>query len=207
MSEVPRRGRLNHDEIIAAAIPSFHENGYAQTTLADVARRLGVTDKALYYYFGSKDALYLECLNRCANEVGAMIDSIARSERPGLEKIKSFARAMIRRPALQLHSSRLPGHLVNEEAAVRFSAARRAHEENVIGWIRDGIADRSILAEDPELLWDWSRGALVCFGAGSGRDPGRDPERLEKEALAMLDRSLGANRGGKRRPADRPVRR
>jgi AcrR family transcriptional regulator len=45
-------------EIIAAALASFAERGFAATRLDDIARRAGVTRGTLYLYFASKEELF-----------------------------------------------------------------------------------------------------------------------------------------------------
>jgi AcrR family transcriptional regulator len=45
-------------EIIAAALASFAERGYAATRLDDIAQRAGVTRGTLYLYFPSKEELF-----------------------------------------------------------------------------------------------------------------------------------------------------
>ncbi|HET6470754.1 MAG TPA: TetR family transcriptional regulator [Pseudomonadales bacterium] len=50
------------DTLIEAAIDEFSRNGYAATTLADIARRAGVTTGAVYAHFDGKLDLLLEAL-------------------------------------------------------------------------------------------------------------------------------------------------
>jgi len=49
-------------KLLTAARKQFAEKGYAQTTFKDVGREAGVTHAALYQYFDSKQALYLDTL-------------------------------------------------------------------------------------------------------------------------------------------------
>lgn len=44
--------------IIDAGLNAFGRNGYAKTSMNDVARAAGVSKAALFYYFGTKQALY-----------------------------------------------------------------------------------------------------------------------------------------------------
>ena len=53
-----RRKDARPSEILAAALETFVEHGYAATRLEEVARRAGVTKGTLYIYFESKDALF-----------------------------------------------------------------------------------------------------------------------------------------------------
>ena len=53
-----RRKEERPSEILAAALETFVEHGYAATRLEEVARRAGVTKGTLYIYFESKEALF-----------------------------------------------------------------------------------------------------------------------------------------------------
>jgi AcrR family transcriptional regulator len=48
------------DLILAAALVAFGENGYANTRLADIARRAGVSTSTVLRYFPSKDEIFRE---------------------------------------------------------------------------------------------------------------------------------------------------
>src|ERR1700690_4297745 len=54
-----RRKAQRPQEIIAAAFLEFSKNGYAVTTLDQVAERAGVTKGTIYVYFESKEHLFI----------------------------------------------------------------------------------------------------------------------------------------------------
>lgn len=58
---VPRAARER--QVLAAATEEFGRHGYEATTVAAVAARVGVTKPLVHQYFGSKQDLYLACLN------------------------------------------------------------------------------------------------------------------------------------------------
>lgn len=51
------RGRL-----LASAAELFSNRGYAATTVREIVARAGVTKPVLYYYFGSKEGIYLDLM-------------------------------------------------------------------------------------------------------------------------------------------------
>jgi AcrR family transcriptional regulator len=53
-----RRKEARPDEILAAALASFAERGFAATRLEDVAARAGISKGTLYLYFGGKEELF-----------------------------------------------------------------------------------------------------------------------------------------------------
>jgi AcrR family transcriptional regulator len=54
--------RSPRDDIIAAATKLFAERGYAQTTMSDIARAVGLQQSSLYYWFRRKELLLQEAL-------------------------------------------------------------------------------------------------------------------------------------------------
>lgn len=57
VNAVPRLSGDAREEIKAAALELFATRGYGQTSLREVAGRLGISKAALYYHFSSKDDL------------------------------------------------------------------------------------------------------------------------------------------------------
>lgn len=69
---VPRAERT--DQILDVAIQVFADRGYAAASVADVAARAGISKPLIYQYFGSKDGLYLACLDRTARALLARLE-------------------------------------------------------------------------------------------------------------------------------------
>jgi AcrR family transcriptional regulator len=57
---VPRFER--EQQIIAAAVGEFGARGYSGASVVAIARQTGISKPLIYQYFGSKDGLYLACL-------------------------------------------------------------------------------------------------------------------------------------------------
>lgn len=51
------------ERLLAEALRLFTARGYAATTVREIVEAAGVTKPVLYYYFGSKEGLYLEIMN------------------------------------------------------------------------------------------------------------------------------------------------
>src|SRR6202167_1300729 len=71
----PRRRRKAQrpQEIIEAAFLEFSKNGYAVTTLDQVAERAGVTKGTIYVYFESKEHLFISMVREA---VKATMDTV-----------------------------------------------------------------------------------------------------------------------------------
>jgi len=51
------------ERLLAEALSLFTAKGYAATTVREIVAAAGVTKPVIYYYFGSKEGLYLEIMN------------------------------------------------------------------------------------------------------------------------------------------------
>jgi AcrR family transcriptional regulator len=56
-------------EILAVATREFAEHGYSGARVDEIAERTRTTKRMLYYYFGSKEGLYTEVLERAYAEI------------------------------------------------------------------------------------------------------------------------------------------
>ncbi len=74
-----RRRESSREEILEAARRVMMRGGIAKTTVEAVARELGMTKTALYYYYPSKDALLFEI-------IFAVFESHAQSVHDAVEK-------------------------------------------------------------------------------------------------------------------------
>jgi len=81
---VPRAER--EAQIVTAATEVFGAQGFAATSVADVAARAGISKPLIYQYFGSKEGLFTACLRRAGAILADEIERIARGDAVGLER-------------------------------------------------------------------------------------------------------------------------
>jgi len=74
-----RRKEARPEELVAAALEVFVERGFEATTLAEVARRAGVTKGTIYLYFENKEALFKAVVRETIVPVIAQGEALARS--------------------------------------------------------------------------------------------------------------------------------
>jgi TetR/AcrR family transcriptional regulator len=82
------RGERTRKRILEAAAEFFAANGYGETRLEDVARRVGVQRAALVYYFRGKQDLYDAVLAEAAGDLVGRIQEILRIEAPLRERLE-----------------------------------------------------------------------------------------------------------------------
>ena len=67
------------DQILDVALHAFARSGYHNTSMNEVADKLGVTKPVLYQYFDSKRALYLELLDHVGRDLVSHVTERAAS--------------------------------------------------------------------------------------------------------------------------------
>jgi AcrR family transcriptional regulator len=122
-----RRNR-SREEILEAARQVLLRNGIAGTTLEAVAREVGVTKAALYYYFPSKDALFFELVfGNLESQAQAVHDAVEKSA-TGADALGAIVRESVETFAPRLDDFRLAflQAQVAGQGAVHFDAQQFA---------------------------------------------------------------------------------
>jgi AcrR family transcriptional regulator len=81
---VPRLER--ETQILAVASEIFAADGFGATNIQVVAEQAGISKPLIYNYFGSKEGLFLACLERAGGIVADEIERIAQGDAVGIER-------------------------------------------------------------------------------------------------------------------------
>lgn len=183
---------LKYNAIISVATRKFMERGYADTTLADIARELGITDKALYYYFRNKEDLAYQCVSSGQAWVYPHIEKCDELPVSGYEKMYRHVRYAVEQSRVAgPMMAWMPAKLARSRRGRRLRETQIRHRDMLIDWIRQGQEDGSILPGDPVVLWNLLFGALNWIPAWAGPDTVYD-EALVDHALLIVERLLKA---------------
>lgn len=74
----------------------FWERGYENASLADLIGAMDIKGSSLYAAFGSKEALFRECLELYQNSHGLALAGLAARDRPARERLAAFLDACAR---------------------------------------------------------------------------------------------------------------
>nr|WP_035906978.1 MULTISPECIES: TetR/AcrR family transcriptional regulator [unclassified Lebetimonas] len=77
-------------QIMKTALKLFAEHGFYNTTIADIAKEMGMSVGNMYNYFPSKESLAKELLIYTSNRFGEKLKEINEMDIPGKEKIKKI---------------------------------------------------------------------------------------------------------------------
>lgn len=203
-----QKGEQTKALILNAALETFHERGYEQTTMRAIAKRAGVSLGNAYYYFGSKEHLiqafyhrtheqHLEALKAAPPETSlkARLLTLMRLKFSTLEPYHEFAGVLFKTAA-------------NPQSALNpFAADSDPVRNESIGVFKDLVEDsnvripKDLRAELPYLLWLYHMG-LILFWIHDSSKKQKRTYRLVDTTVDLLDRliSLASN------PLMRPVR-
>ena len=89
--EISKRSKattLNaRERLLETAISLFAQKGYAGTTVREIAQQAGVSKPVLYYYFESKEGLFLSILEQAENLQIRMLTDVLESRGTVLERL------------------------------------------------------------------------------------------------------------------------
>jgi TetR/AcrR family transcriptional regulator len=78
------------ERLLAAALLLFNEKGYAASSVREIVQVAGVTKPVLYYYFGSKEGIYLELMESSYRIFESITATISSLDGSADEKIIQF---------------------------------------------------------------------------------------------------------------------
>jgi AcrR family transcriptional regulator len=80
-------------QLLDVAERLFAANGYGSTSIEGIAREAGVSRPVVYAHFGSKDGIYLACLERARGQLDEMLASAVASASGPREQLERGANA------------------------------------------------------------------------------------------------------------------
>ncbi|MEV3965685.1 TetR/AcrR family transcriptional regulator [Nocardia sp. NPDC050193] len=81
-SGIDNRRTDTRDRILSVALRLFAEQGYANTTLREIAEELGVTKAALYFHFKTKEDILAAILRGHLDRLDALVDAAPHPSTP-----------------------------------------------------------------------------------------------------------------------------
>ncbi len=211
-SHAPRLARRERmDEILVAARDSFCEKGYAASSMADIAARVGVVEGALYKYFATKRELLLKVLEHWYEQ---MFGDYAR-DLAGLASRRAQLRQLIWRHLLAIHNfpllCRLMFREVRSEADYHGSglhAANRRYTQLLLDVIEHGVAAGEFRNDvPPTLLRDLIYGGAehLSWNYVCGRGT-LEIDRVADQLTALLCEGIAAPAASSLIPVPKPRR-
>jgi AcrR family transcriptional regulator len=192
-----RRAEARPDEVLDAALALFTEQGFAKTSVAQIAARSGLSKGAVYLYFPSKEAILKGLVSRALGPItDAGFAAMAQHQGDPRPVIARFLRMMAQ--AMANPTTRAVPLIVLHEAPAAPEIAALFRDEVLMrllpaltALLRQGVEGGTIRAIDPELTARSVMGPVLAhllLSALFGIEPqdGLQMERLVENHLAIL---------------------
>ena len=180
--------------LLHEAAASFNRRGYYGTSLAEIAKKLGVTKAALYTYVPSKEDLLYYCHEAAMENAIETLHKAQAGGGNGLQKLTTTLRHYM---GMTLGDKGAYVVLLEENAMKPAHARtiinrRDKFEQGLREFVVEGIADGSIVQCDPKLAvfmmmgaLNWGRKWFRPNGAWSGA-------QIAFAMTQMLERSISS---------------
>lgn len=186
--------KRKRDAVIGVAASAFNRRGFANTSMDDVARALGVTKPTLYQYFSSKQDILYECHHRAMDHGEAGLSLAAEQGGDGRERLMAYLRRYMQGifgefgtcAVLTDVDSLTPDQ--REAVVTRRSAISRATQ----ALIEEGIADGSLAPVDAKLATLFTLGAVNWIPLWYRENGPNTPEQIVEEFIRLLSHGVAA---------------
>jgi AcrR family transcriptional regulator len=196
MKSKRRRGtgsvsKLQYDEreeqILSIASALFEARGYERTSLKTIADEAGIETASLYYYFSSKEHLYVQVMDRSLLILGDNVKKATEAVTDPWEKLECAAIAhcesMLARKFVQvLFHPRFP--LEISEKSLRELKRQRRDYERIIRDIVDALALRE--GVDRTLFLNFFMSSMNYSGLWYTPEGRLTPAQIASGAIAIL---------------------
>ncbi len=147
----PPAHAAKHTALLDAAAQEFNARGLAGASIGRIARAMGLTRAAVYYYVKDREDLAVQCYRRTCEIMAADLAAAQSAPGRGLDRLVVFLRNA-------LDPTRTPPAVLSELDYLdgrKHAFLVEAHARNVEtlrALVRGGIADGSIRACDDEII-------------------------------------------------------
>lgn len=148
-----QRKQEKREILIREAAAAFGRNGFYNTTLEEVAKKIGITKAAIYYYFKDKNEILFECHKVAINIADEAIKKAEKESENGYEKLIFTIRNYIigLTSELEYFSILVDVLALRPDERDRVIFFRDKFEEKMRGFVEEGIKDGSILPCEPKF--------------------------------------------------------
>lgn len=210
MVRIVKEHEERRNEILDAAQALFYSQGYDQTSIQDIINAVGIAKGTFYHYFGSKNALLNELIERMLHESIHLIKPIVDdAELDALEKLNSFFRDILvwKTEKKNLLLGILRAFYSDENVILRHKLAQAWSKDfaPLLGRIiRQGVAEGLFHTDYPDnvgpiilVITQWLSETSAKVLLQAGEHAGQLP-LIERQAAAVqqaTERVLGAPPG------------
>jgi len=184
-----QRGTARKRQLMTFAAARFAEHGYHPTSVAEIVKGLGVGKGVFYWYFSSKEELFLEILRDAQHDLRRTQKAAINDLDDPILRIEHGIRASMLWSAEHRDLANLFQFATTEE---RFAHSLRKGQEVAVAdaarHVKDAIAEGKVPDADPVMLAHAILGVTTEYARTFIHERGEDSEAV---ATAAVDFCLG----------------
>ncbi|WHH57442.1 TetR/AcrR family transcriptional regulator [Petroclostridium sp. X23] len=198
MPRITKDPETRKNEILDAAQELFITQGFEQTAVSDIVKKVGVAQGTFYYYFKSKEEILKAVLERLIDQIVKSLTSVVYDQRlNAVQKMQGFIDGLF---SFERGKESMMEYVHREQNAIVHNRLAASLIEKIIPLIsqiveegvKEGVFDTDHPLESAEVL---------LFGVGYIHDSvafSGDEEIYRQKMLAtqdVVERVLGAEKG------------
>ncbi len=180
--------QLKRERILSAAIDLFYRQGYARTTIDQVAKSLGMTKPFVYQYFSSKNDLLTEICSRAIRDGHDTLNRLLLQQGTASDKlrivIRDFTMSVLNNQVNALIYSREEAELSPGDQAM-IKQLRRDFDRRVVGLLEEGVKHGEFVIDDLRVA-SFAIASMVGWSPVWYREGGRLSKADAAENIAAL---------------------
>ncbi|GAB4240473.1 MAG: TetR/AcrR family transcriptional regulator [Deltaproteobacteria bacterium] len=154
----PGAGGDVRERLLEGATALFASKGYAGTTVREIVERAGVTKPVLYYYFRSKEGIYLELMREPFGRFAAVVDAAVRADAAAKQRLFRLCLATYDIFNENIDAARVMYSIYygppQGAPFIDFDAYHRRFQNAVLQVLREGIRSGEFRRVDPrDAMW------------------------------------------------------
>jgi AcrR family transcriptional regulator len=186
-----QRGKDRREQLMAYAAQRFAEQGYHPTSVSEIVSGLGVGKGVFYWYFDSKEQLFLEILREAQTDLRRKQQQVIADEPDPLRRIELGLRASLAWSDAHRDHNKLIQFAATERAFA--SALRRGQDVavgDVVKHVKEAIAQGRIRDADPDVLAHAMVGVTAHLARTFIHERGEPAELVVDAAVAFCLQGL-----------------
>jgi AcrR family transcriptional regulator len=190
------RGEERRQQLLDTATRMFAERGYHPTSVADIVDGVGVGKGVFYWYFESKEQLFLELMARARDDMRLAQVAFIADEPDPVRRLEGGIRASL--DWLESHRDIIALFQIASVDTRFASALRQAQEDEaaqLATHLKDAIATGRIPDGDPLVLAHAVLGAVEALARTFLMRPGAWDQGVADTAVAFCLGGVLATRG------------
>ena len=183
--------RARRAQILRCAVEAIAELGYAQASLAEIARRAGVSKGVVSYYFAGKDdlltQLVVDVYTRAGTAISARLEGVSSPAAAIGVYVEANLAFLAAHPADLQAVMEVASNLRDPDGGLRFRP--RGDDpvlEHLAGLLRAGQQAGELREFDPRTVALMVRAVIDAAAGRLLTDPGFDLEAYSREVVALM---------------------